>query len=73
MSQASDMLQAYINAEIAVLSGQSGRIGDRQFQRADLAVIRAGRAEWQAKVDAENRAAAGQNRPRFMRPDFSGE
>lgn len=47
------MLQAYLAAETAVLSGQSFRFGERQLTRADLAEIRAGRREWEAKVRTE--------------------
>ena len=47
------MLDTYIAAEVAVLSGQSFRIGERQMARADLAEIRAGRREWEARVRTE--------------------
>ena len=51
------MLQTYINAEQAVLSGQSWRMGERQLTRADLAEIRAGRREWEARVASEARGS----------------
>lgn len=47
------MLQAYLAAETAVLKGQSFRFGERQLTRADLAEIRAGRREWEAKARIE--------------------
>lgn len=53
MSTATDMLAAYLAAEAAVLQGKEARIGDRAFRSEDLAAIRAGRAEWEAKVAAE--------------------
>lgn len=59
MSQATDMLALYIQAESAVLSGQEFTLGDRRLRRADLAEIRAGRREWQAAVNAENARASG--------------
>lgn len=59
MSQATDMRDAYIAAEIAVLKGQSYRFGERQLTRADLAEIRDGRREWESKVQAEVARAAG--------------
>lgn len=59
MTQAADMLALYIQAESAVLSGQEFTLGDRRLRRADLAEIRAGRREWQAKVSAEQARAAG--------------
>ncbi len=59
MTQAADMLTLYIQAESAVLSGQEFTLGDRRLRRADLAEIRAGRQEWQARVNAENLRNAG--------------
>lgn len=59
MTQAADMLALYIQAESAVLSGQEFTLGDRRLRRADLAEIRAGRREWQAKVNAEQARSAG--------------
>ena len=57
MSQASDMVTAYTEAEQAVLKGQTYRFGDRQLTRADLAEIRNGRREWERRLVAERRAA----------------
>lgn len=37
---AKNRLQAYYDAEIAILSGQEYKIGTRQLKRADLQVIR---------------------------------
>lgn len=50
---ASEMLAKYLAAESAVLQGQSIQFEGRQVSRADLATIRAGRKEWEAKVAAE--------------------
>ena len=50
MSQATEMRDAYVAAEVAVLKGQSFRFGERQLTRADLVEIRAGRREWEARV-----------------------
>lgn len=61
MSQATDMLAAYIAAETAVLQGQQVRFGERFLGHADLAEIRAGRAEWQRKVNAEQASASGRS------------
>ncbi len=49
------MLEMYLAAEAAVLQGQSFRMGERQLNRADLAEIRAGRREWEAKVNMQAR------------------
>ena len=63
MSIATDMLAAYIAAETAVLTGAEYRLGDRMLKLADLGMIQKGRAEWQAKVNAE--AAAVTRAPTF--------
>ena len=61
------LLEAYTAAELAILSGQSYRFGERQLQRADLQFVQKERARLQALVDRE----AG-NRGRFKQADFSG-
>lgn len=48
--EARNMLALYIEAEKVVLTGQSYTIKDRTLSRANLKEIRAGRAEWAAKV-----------------------
>ena len=58
LDQARQMLQTYLDAELKVLSGQSYSIGGRTLTRADLAAIRAGRDEWQKKVDSLENAKA---------------
>lgn len=63
MSNATDMLAAYQAAEIAVLKGESYQIGDLRLTRANLAEIRAGRAEWQRAVNAELARTNGQRGP----------
>lgn len=65
MPTASQMLQRYLDAEAAVLDGQSVRMGDRSLTRADLAEIQAGRREWEAKVARENGRGGG-----FKAADF---
>jgi hypothetical protein len=59
MTQATDMLALYIQAETAVLAGQEFTLGDRRLRRADLVEIRAGRREWQARVNAETARSNG--------------
>lgn len=59
MTQAADMLALYIQAESAILKGQEFTLGDKRLRRADLDMVQAGRREWQARVNSENRAAAG--------------
>lgn len=59
MATAHEMLDFYTQAEISVLRGQRVRYGDRDLTRADLSEIRAGRREWQMRVDAEARRGRG--------------
>lgn len=59
MSQATDMLAAYVAAETAVLLGKEARLGDRSLRLEDLAEIRAGRKEWQAAVNSETARVRG--------------
>lgn len=58
MSAATDMLAKYLAAEQAILSGKETRWGDRSLRMEDLAEIRKGRQEWEAKVSAEQSAKA---------------
>lgn len=59
MTTATEMLAAYLAAEAAVLQGKEAQIGDRKYRSEDLPAIRAGRAEWEAKVASEQGKAAG--------------
>lgn len=61
MSQATEMLAAYLAAETAILEGKEARIGDRAVRLEDLAEIRAGRIEWQRRVDGELLRASGRS------------
>lgn len=63
MTTATTMLAAYLAAETALLEAKEARLGDRMLKFEDLGEIRAGRKEWQMKVDNEAAKAAGQ--PRF--------
>lgn len=70
MSTATDMLQRYIDAEVAILSGQEMRLNGRSLTRADLAEVRKGRADWQRTVDTETRINNGGSSLRHQLPDF---
>lgn len=48
---AQERLQMWYEAEAAVATGQSYRIGSRQLQRADLAEIRKQIQYWEGEVD----------------------
>lgn len=59
MTQAQQMLQRYLDAEMAVLDGRSITFGGRTLTMADLDQIRSGRLEWERRVAAEQARAAG--------------
>lgn len=59
MSQSTEMLAKYLAAEAAILEGKEARLGDRSLKMEDLASIRAGRQEWEARVLAESARASG--------------
>jgi hypothetical protein len=72
MSIATQMRDAYLAAELALLKGQSFRIGDRQLTRANLAEVAAERRNWERRANAEAAAAAGQGGPLSVHvSDFS--
>jgi hypothetical protein len=52
LSQAQARLDAYLAAELAVLSGQEYEIAGRRLKRADLREIRAGVEHWNRQVQA---------------------
>jgi hypothetical protein len=55
------MVDAYLKAEAAVLSGQRYRLGDRDLTLADLSEIHAGCQECEARV------STSQPRPIYVR------
>lgn len=59
MTQASDMLAAYLAAETAILQGKDVSFGGRRQTMEDLPAIRAGRQEWERRVQSEAAQAAG--------------
>jgi hypothetical protein len=51
LAQAQEMLDAYLAAEVALLTGgQEYSIKDRTFKRGDLATVQAGVERWENKV-----------------------
>ena len=68
MATAQEMLDFYLDAEASVLQGQTVRHGERLLTMADLEQIRAGRREWQLKVNAE----LGPRRSPFAQANFGG-
>ncbi len=76
MTTATDMLAKYIDAEAAILDGQTVRFrdhsgADRMLTRANLVEVQNGRKDWERRVNAETRIAAGGTSPRYQTPDFS--
>lgn len=63
MSLADDMYQNYLAAEAAILEGKTYKLGERLLGMEDLDKVRAGRQEWERRVQAEQA-------PR--RPTFGG-
>lgn len=59
MSNATDMLAAYQDAELKLLKGQTVKFGDRQLTMANLPEVQAGRREWERRVASETTAADG--------------
>lgn len=62
MSTASDMYAKYLAAEQAVLDGKTIKMGERLLGMENLNEIRAGRQEWERKLQAE---VAGNAAPRI--------
>jgi len=50
LAQATAQLQKYLDAETAVLAGQSYEIGGRKLTRADLEFIQKGTEIWNQRV-----------------------
>ena len=69
MTTATEMLNLYIEAEKAVLSGKEYMMNGRRLVREDLNMIREGRQEWERKVNAE--ALQQKRQSRFKYADFS--
>jgi hypothetical protein len=71
MSQASELLAAYLAAELAILKGQTVTLGDKTVGMANLAEVRAERRDLERRVAAETRAVAGDAGARHQVADFS--
>lgn len=48
--KANEHLNAWLNAELAISTGQSYKIGSRELKRADLKEVRESIKFWQGKV-----------------------
>ena len=65
LTLAQTQLDAYLAAEIAILSGQEYVIGSRRLKRADLALVQAGITLWNQRVQD---LTARQTRTRYVVP-----
>lgn len=68
LEQAQAQLQAYLDAELAVLSGQSYSIAGRSLTRANLADIQNGVKTWSSKVQELQNSVGGRGRARTVSP-----
>ena len=67
MTTPKDMLEFYMQAEMAVLSGQSITRNGRTWTRADLKTIQEGRREWEQKVRSSQQSASGRSAYKLAR------
>jgi hypothetical protein len=61
MTTAQQMLDRYIQAELALLDGKTVQFGGRTLSMESLAEIRKGRMEWEQRVAAGQAARRGNN------------
>ena len=67
MSQATDMRDAYIKAELDILEhGQASGSMGKSLTMADLDWIRKGRKEWEARAAAEARPSGDSGLPHSL-------
>jgi len=66
-------LNAYLAAEIAILSAQEVRNGDRTFRQTELSDVRAQIDKLQIQLNREKAAAAGRPGLNFSLANLSGE
>lgn len=62
MTTAQQMVDKYIEAELAVLDGRTITFGGRTLSMADLSDIREGRLEWERRVSAGSGGASGRSK-----------
>ncbi len=60
-TQAQQMVERYIDAEMAVLDGKAVQFGGRTLTMENLNQIREGRKEWERRAAAEGVRARGGN------------
>lgn len=70
LAQAQTQLQKYLDAETAVLAGQSYEIAGRKLTRANLEFIQKGVEIWDDRVKTLSNKAAGRTRAVSVRPGW---
>lgn len=60
-TQAQQMVERYIDAELAVLEGNAVQFGGRTLTMENLGQIREGRKEWERRANAESLRTRGGN------------
>lgn len=63
-------LQIYLDAEAAILLGQSVEVAGRRLTHANLAEVRQGITDWNQRLQAATRAEAGGRRCVNAAPTF---
>ena len=62
LAQAQAQLDAYLAAEVAILSGQEYEIAGRRLKRADLGAVQSGINLWNRRVKELSARASGRSR-----------
>lgn len=57
--QIQQMIDAYVEAELSVLAGKTQVINGKTFTEENLQEIRAGRLEWERRLNASTRPRGG--------------
>lgn len=70
LSQAESRLQSYLDAEEAILAGQTIEFNGRRLTRANLGEIQQGIDLWDARVKTLTNSASGRGRSRSIAPGF---
>lgn len=70
LTQAKSMLESYLKAEQAILTGQEYSMNGLRLRRADLSEIRKGREYWQNEVDKLESGVGGMRVKRIIPRDI---
>lgn len=70
LEKAKEMLNAWLNAELAITTGQSYQIGSRQVTRANTSHIRKQINFWRSEVESLEKGRSGARVMRFVPRDL---